>query len=180
MIHLTFDDGPDPNWTPQILALLTSHGARATFFEIGRQAAAHPDLVEAVRAGGNVVGNHSWSHPNLAQLSAGQVGQQLTDTGTALGGATCMRPPYGAVGGSVRGTAAALGLTVTLWDIDTRDWERPGADIIAQRVISQARNGAVVLLHDGGADRSQTLAATATILTTLGAAGWSFEPVPGC
>ncbi|HQF02371.1 MAG TPA: polysaccharide deacetylase family protein [Phycicoccus sp.] len=180
VIHLTFDDGPEPTWTPQVLALLAEFDARATFFVIGRQASAHPDLIAKERAAGHVVGNHTWSHPNLTQLSTADATRQITDTQRTLGSATCVRPPYGAVNTAVNATAANLGLRVTLWDIDTRDWEKPGAAVIAERAISQAHNGAVILMHDGGSERSQTLAAARTVLSTLKAKGWRFEPIPGC
>lgn len=179
VIHLSFDDGPDPAWTPQLLALLRQHGARATFFEIGQQAAAHPELVAAVRAGGNTIGNHTWSHPNLATLSSTQAAQEVARTQAVLG-ARCLRPPYGAIGGAVKDIAASTGLALTLWDVDTRDWQRPGAAVIAERAVAQAHDGATILLHDGGVDRSQTLEAVATILSTLEARGWRFEPIPGC
>lgn len=185
MIHLTYDDGPNGTYTPQILDLLASYGARATFFTIGQRVPSFPGVAQRIVNEGHRIGNHSWSHPSLAGLSRESFDAQMRQSQQAIASATgrapsCMRPPYGAMDGNTRARAADHGLSVKLWDIDTNDWRRPGADVIAQRVISNARPGAIVLMHDGGASKEQTVAATRTILAELSAQGYSFTPVPGC
>lgn len=180
VLHLTFDDGPDPTWTPALLDILDRHHARATFFQLGAKAAERPDLVAAVRARGHVVGNHTWSHPELTRLAAPAILSQITRADVPLGAPPCFRPPFGALNGTVRATIESAGKRDVLWDVDTRDWSLPGADAVAERVVAGARPGAIVLLHDGGNDRSQTLAGVDQALTRLAAAGWTFAPVPGC
>lgn len=180
MLHLTFDDGPDPTWTPQVLSVLAKHNAHATFFVLGRAAGAHPGLVADERAAGHSVGNHTTTHPDLTKLSVADITSQWQRTANVIGGTPCARPPYGAVNATVRRVTTGLGYRVQLWDIDTRDWSRPGADVITQRIVDGARPGAVVLLHDGGNDRSQTVAALDAALTRLDAAGWRYEAIPGC
>jgi len=180
VLHLTFDDGPDPTWTPQVLSVLAKHNAHATFFVLGRAAGAHPGLVADERAAGHSVGNHTTTHPDLTKLSVADITSQWQRTANVIGGTPCARPPYGAVNATVRQVTTGLGYRVQLWDIDTRDWSRPGADVITQRIVDGARPGAVVLLHDGGNDRSQTVAALDAALTRLDAAGWRYEAIPGC
>lgn len=179
-LYLSFDDGPDPKFTPTVLQLLADNGAHATFFMIGRSAATHPDLVAEVRAGGHGVADHTMTHADLTKLSTEAARNEVARTAQILGGASCTRPPYGAVNTAVTQIITGLGQRVQLWDIDTRDWSRPGAASIAQRVRSGARDGAVVLFHDGGGDRSQTVQALRTLLPQLRAAGWHLEAIPGC
>ncbi len=180
VLYLTFDDGPDPRWTPSVLAVLAKHKAHATFFEVGVAARRSPDLVASVRKAGHGVGNHSMTHPSLTKLSAAGVASEISQADKFIGGSACMRPPYGAVNKSVRNQIAAEGKRMVLWDVDTNDWQLPGADVIASRVIEGAKPGAIVLMHDGGGKRSQTIAALDTVLTRLGTAGWRFERLPNC
>ena len=180
VLHLTFDDGPDPAWTPALLDILGRHQARATFFELGAKAAEHPDLVAAVRSRGHTIGNHSWSHPEFTRIGLAAVRDQVARTDAALGTPPCVRPPFGSLTASIRGALEASGKHVVMWDVDTRDWSLPGAPAIAERIVAGARPGAIILLHDGGNDRSQTLAGVDHALGILAAAGWRFEPVPGC
>lgn len=180
VLHLTFDDGPDARWTPSVLDLLDRFGAKATFFETGWRSAEAAALTAEVRARGHAVGNHTMNHPDLTKLSAAAVRQQVVDADAHLGATTCFRPPYGASNGSVRQQIADLGKRVVLWDVDTQDWRQPGVQVIADRVIAGAKPGAVVLMHDGGASRAQSVAALEIVLTTLSAQGWRFEAIPGC
>jgi peptidoglycan-N-acetylglucosamine deacetylase len=184
VIHLTYDDGPDGS-TPQILDLLARYDARATFFVIGQRVPGNRAMAQRIVDEGHRIGNHSWSHPSLAGASRDVFDAQMRQTQQAIESATgrrptCMRPPYGAMDGDTRARAADHGLRVELWDIDTNDWRRPGGDVIAQRVVDNARPGAIVLLHDGGASNEQTVAATERLLAQLSAQGYSFAPVPGC
>jgi peptidoglycan-N-acetylglucosamine deacetylase len=178
VVYITFDDGPSA-FTPQVLKVLSQYGVHATFFEVGQNVAAHPSLTSQVYRRGNSVQNHTWSHPDLRYLSAGQFSYQVTATDRQIRSHTgyrpcCLRPPYGAVNATVRARAATLGKKIALWTVDPRDWSRPGTAAIRARVLSQVRPGSVVLLHDGGGDRSQTVAALGGILKTLKARGYTF------
>lgn len=174
-VYLTFDDGPDPTWTPRVLEVLRRHGAKAVFFQVGQNVAAYPDLVRQVRAEGHLVGNHSWSHAKLTSLRTRAVRRELDRTDAALGGrARCVRPPYGATDPRVAGVIDARAQRTVLWDVDPQDWARPGADRITRRILREVRDGARVLLHDGGGDRGQTVAALDRVLTGLTARGYAF------
>ncbi|MFD0636069.1 polysaccharide deacetylase family protein [Catenulispora yoronensis] len=179
VVYITFDDGPSAVYTPKVLKVLSQYGVHATFFEVGQQIAAHPSLTSQVYHAGHSVQNHTWSHPDLRNLSSSQFTYQVTATDRQIRARTgyrtcCLRPPYGAVNATVRARAAALGKKLALWTVDPRDWSRPGAAAISYRVLSHVRPGSVVLLHDGGGDRSQTVAALSGILKTLKARGYTF------
>jgi peptidoglycan-N-acetylglucosamine deacetylase len=179
VVYLTFDDGPHPVWTPRVLELLARHRARATFFVLGRSAAAHPDLVRQAFAAGHGIGNHSWSHRRLTGLTGEELAAEVSATTAAIQRSTgapvgCLRPPYATVDAASARAVRALGLRLVLWDIDTTDWLRPGAWAIADRVLRRVRSGDVVLLHDGGGDRSQTVAALERLLASLSARGFQF------
>jgi peptidoglycan/xylan/chitin deacetylase (PgdA/CDA1 family) len=179
VVHLTVDDGPTPAWTPRVLELLARYRAQATFFVLGRSAAAYPDLVRQEFAAGHGVGNHTWSHRRLTGLRGGELAAEVGGTSAAIQRATgapvrCLRPPYATVDAASADRVRALGLRLVLWDIDTRDWRSPGAGVIAGRVLDRVRSGDVVLFHDGGGDRSQTVAALEQVLATLSARGFRF------
>jgi peptidoglycan/xylan/chitin deacetylase (PgdA/CDA1 family) len=175
VLYLTFDDGPS-NYTAQILDVLARYDAKATFFVLGRQAAGQQELLAAMFAAGHGIANHTYSHPSLPALGKQRFTDEVLGTANVLGGLDhgCLRPPYGAANNSVRTYAADLGYSIVTWTIDPRDWSRPGAGAIAQRVIGRAFPGGVVVMHDGGGDRSQTVAALETILATLRAQGYTF------
>lgn len=182
-IALTFDDGPNPYYTPQVLAILQQYHIKATFFCIGRQVAQYPSLVKQEYEDGNIVGNHSWSHANLALLSSDAILTQLNTTSDAIQQATGVRPtffrpPYGSINAQVLTQVNQLGLTAVIWNDEARDWTTPGIDVITSRILGLAGNGAIVLLHDGGGNRSQTVAALPTIITTLQAHGFKFVTMP--
>jgi peptidoglycan/xylan/chitin deacetylase (PgdA/CDA1 family) len=171
-VALTFDDGPTPYYTPQVLNILQEYGVKATFFCIGRQVANYPDLVRQEYAAGHIVGNHSWSHPNLTFFSPAVILSQLTLTSDAIqkatgGRPTFFRPPYGAFNRQVLTDAYHLGLTTVIWNADPRDWSRPGTDVIIARVLGQTGYGTIIVMHDGGGNRLQTIAALPTIITAL-------------
>lgn len=179
-VALTFDDGPDPKYTPEILDILDEYGAKATFFEVGKEVARSPDLTRRVHELGHSVQNHTWSHPDLRKLSSASFKRQIEKTDRSISEQTgytprCLRPPYGGTNSVVAKRSAALGKTLVLWTLDSRDWTRQGKAAIAQRVLSGVRNGSVILFHDGGGDRSQTVAALPTILKTLKASGYGFR-----
>ncbi|QJC50948.1 polysaccharide deacetylase family protein [Paenibacillus albicereus] len=172
-IALTFDDGPDPDYTPKVLELLARHGARATFFLLGMRAAEQPELAARIAAEGHEIGNHTWHHPDLTAESeetarreigqAQQLLERLTGRAPAL-----FRSPYGTFDDRLLRLAEELGLGFCLWSVDTEDWRLPGADALAER-ISGARPGDIVLLHDAGGDRRQTLEALERALPELAA-----------
>jgi peptidoglycan/xylan/chitin deacetylase (PgdA/CDA1 family) len=160
-IALTFDDGPNTAWTPRLLDVLAEHGVKATFFMMGSRAEQEPELVRRVAAGGHLVGNHSWSHPNLAQSAASKVREELTRTSAVLEQITgervlYFRPPFGGRRPVVLKIARDLGLTPVLWNAMTTDWEEPSAEKIADRLsgkidaLGKSGSAANVVMHDGG------------------------------
>jgi peptidoglycan/xylan/chitin deacetylase (PgdA/CDA1 family) len=182
-IALTFDDGPNPPYTSQILTILHTYGVKATFFVIGTNAATYPNLVQQEYQDGHVVGNHTWTHPDLTQLTVFQVRDQLQRTSEEMRAITgvspsIFRPPGGNFNETVQSVAASLGLSTIVWDVDPRDWSQPGVDVIIQRVLATVHNGSIILLHDGGGDRSETVAALPTIITTLEQRGFQFVTIP--
>ncbi|MGH2719604.1 MAG: polysaccharide deacetylase family protein [Actinomycetota bacterium] len=182
VIALTFDDGPDPTWTPQILSVLAQAGVTATFFMIGWEAAADPALVEQVVAAGNGVGNHTWNHLDLTQLSPAAFSAQVDRTTQLLDSltgrpVTCLRPPQGDINATVEAELASRGLTAVLWNDDTRDWTRPGTAAIIHAALSEAKPGGIIEMHDGGGDRSETVQALPAIIAGLRAQGYQFVPL---
>lgn len=153
---------------------------KATFFELGKEVARSPALTRRIHERGHSVQNHTWSHPDLRKLSAASFRQQIEKTDQAIRAQTgstprCLRPPYGGTNSVVTQRAASLKKTLALWSLDSRDWTRPGKAAIQQRVLSGVRSGSVILFHDGGGDRSQTVAALPGILRTLKSRGYSFR-----
>ena len=184
VVALTFDDGPDPTWTPQVLEVLRRSATPATFFEIGRQIATYPQLSRQVSAAGHVVANHTWNHPNLAGVSPGAWDTEVDQTSRAISfvtgqGNRCLRPPYGGVSPSVVGLATQRGLATVTWSVDSADYTRPGADVIAARALGGLSDGAILLFHDGGGDRSQTVAALPRIIDGIRAQGYRLVTVCG-
>jgi peptidoglycan-N-acetylglucosamine deacetylase len=178
-VYITFDDGPHPTYTPQVLDILKTYGAKATFFQIGQNVKRYPTLTLRAHQRGHSVQNHTWSHPDLRTVSWSTFKSQVTSTDKSIKAQTgytprCLRPPYGATNSQVKSRAKSLTKTIRLWTIDTRDWSRPGTTTIVNRVLNNVRSGSVILLHDGGGNRSQTVAALPTILKTLKARGYVF------
>jgi peptidoglycan-N-acetylglucosamine deacetylase len=183
-IALTFDDGP---WydTPQFLDILEHYKVPATFFEIGEQIATYGQggaVERRMLADGDMIGDHTWSHPDVAGAGAfaeGQIEQAAAAIRTATHGFTpCLfRAPYGDVSGALIAEARSLGFTTIQWDIDPRDWALPGTGAIYQNVVANAHPGAIVIQHDGGGNRSETLAALPQEITTLRARGYTFVTV---
>ncbi len=180
VVYLTFDDGPDPRNTPQVLELLKRYDAKATFFMIGAAAKTHPALVQQVRAEGHLLANHTYTHPWLNRVSPAVISDQLRRTDTVLGRTACVRPPGGFVSASVHSIARREGKKIVMWTVDPKDWTRPGAAAITNRVMKATRPGGIVLLHDGGGARPQTVSALGVLLARLSAAGYRFETVPAC
>ncbi len=183
-IALTFDDGP---WydTPQFLDILERYHVPATFFEIGEEISTYGEggaIERRMLADGDMVGDHTWSHPDVSGAGAFAQGQILS-AASAIRAAThgftpCLfRAPGGAVSSALISEARSLGFTTIEWDIDTVDWSRPGTATIEQRAIGGAHPGAIILQHDGGGDRSETLAALPDEITTLLRRGYHFVTV---
>ena len=183
VIALTFDDGPSP-YTPAVLSVLQQYDVPATFFEIGDEVTRYPQYAQLLANAGYPVENHTWSHPDLTTLSAGQVGAQIDQTQAEIEAVTgttpqCLRPPYDAFNATVLDEVAARGMTTMSYSVDSKDWTRPGVGAIVQAVVGAAFPGAVVGMHDGGGDRSETVAALPQIITQLRAEGYSFVSICG-
>lgn len=182
VLYLTFDDGPGDE-TVEILDVLREHDAKAVFFALGQNLARQTDLGRRIVAEGHVLANHTWSHEDLTTLDADGRDQELDHTAELLGalgsGSPCVRPPYGATDDTVADDLTARGMRQVLWNVDTADWTRPGVDAVVRSLLGAPR-GAVVLLHDGGSDRTQTVEALRVALPKLTAAGYTFDVVPGC
>ena len=189
-VGLTFDDGPDPVWTPRILDILKARGVKATFFVVGRNAEAHPELLRRLVAEGHEIGNHSYTHGNLAGMPEWRQRLELGATERLIEAetgrrTTLFRPPYNADAtpsdvaelSPLEFAEREMGYTVVLEKIDPQDWSRPGAGVILQRVKEQRRGGSIILLHDAGGDRSQTLEALPLILDWLAERGDSVVPM---
>jgi peptidoglycan-N-acetylglucosamine deacetylase len=179
VVALTFDDGPQPTYTPRILKILRSAKVKATFFMIGRQARRYPALARAVRADGNVIGNHSLGHKSLAEASRATVVEQVAGGASAIKAATGIKPFwYRPAGGSLSNLvyeiAQANDERVIVWSLDPDDWKRPSPAALVKLVVSQVRSGSVVLLHDGGGNRTNTIAALPEIIAKLRAQGYHF------
>ncbi|MFN2273052.1 MAG: polysaccharide deacetylase family protein, partial [Anaerolineae bacterium] len=186
VLYLTFDDGPHGTYTRQILDVLAQYDARATFFVLGQQTSSASGVVGDTFARGSYAANHTYSHADLTTLGQAAFDDEINRTFTAIQDATdgqdqgrnkllCLRPPYGASDSTTASYAAALGYELVLWDVDPQDWRQPGADQIAKHIINNARPGAIVLMHDGGGHRDQTVAALKTVLSTLSEQGYRFE-----
>ncbi|MCW2924872.1 MAG: polysaccharide deacetylase family protein [Thermoleophilia bacterium] len=182
-VAITFDDGPNGAATDAILGTLERRGVHATFFVIGQQAANNGARLARMRDAGHVIGNHSWNHADLTKLSDAAVRTQLSDTSDAIEHATgsrptIFRPPYGARNAHLDAIAASQGMRDVIWDVDTVDWSRPGTRAIVDSAVHDAHDGSIILMHDGGGDRSQTVAAVDQVITGLKARGFELVTVP--
>ncbi|MCL6632433.1 MAG: polysaccharide deacetylase family protein [Alicyclobacillus herbarius] len=151
-LTLTFDDGPDDEYTPQILAILHHYSVSATFFCLGQQIDQCPHILKQIAAAGHTVGNHSYSHPNLTEITSGEVLKQMTETDERIANELgsrprWMRPPYGAINENVKAQLQELGYEIILWDIDSRDWAGIPGPQIARNILSQLKPGAIILQH---------------------------------
>ncbi|MFD4976523.1 bifunctional polysaccharide deacetylase/glycosyltransferase family 2 protein [Streptomyces sp. NPDC058424] len=188
-VALTFDDGPDPVWTPRILEVLRRNHVHATFFILGTQAVAHPELVRRIVADGHQIGIHAFTHPDLARLAPWQRSLELRETQLAVAGAAgvttaLLRPPYSSendalddAAWSVLKQANATGYVTVLTTQDAEDWQRPGVERIIARATPRGHAGQIVLMHDAGGDRSQTVAALGSLIPRLKAQSFKFATV---
>ncbi|MFF6911204.1 polysaccharide deacetylase family protein [Streptomyces sp. NPDC012466] len=169
---LTFDDGPDPRYTPDILDTLAEYDVRAMFFVCGEMAAGNKNLLARMADEGHVVGNHTWSHPLLTRLTRRQIRSEMERTCDVIEDAYGERPewfraPYGAWNRAAFQLGAELGMEPLAWTVDTLDWTTPGIRSITKRVERGAAPGVVVLSHDAGGDRSQSVRALRRYLPEL-------------
>ncbi len=176
---LTFDDGPSAQNTGKLLDVLKEEGVKATFFCVGHNALRYPDLVKRMESEGHLVGSHTYSHRNLLactpKKSCLEIEKGIEAVESVLGHyPRWFRPPYGMRYPWTLLEARNLGQTAVLWSNCPRDWQRPGADVIASRVVNRMTPGDIVLLHDGGGDRAQTIFAVKVIIRALRAKGYEF------
>lgn len=179
-VALTYDDGPSP-YTRPLLATLDRLGVPATFFMIGQQVPGQGALLRRMLASGHELANHSWNHANLGGGGPG-ASAQLRRTNAAIRSASgftpCVfRPPYGSTGADLVSRVTAQGMTSVIWSADPLDWRTPGTGAIVARVLSQTGPGGIILGHDGGGNRSQSLAAAPQIISGLRARGYRFVTV---
>ncbi|MTE18747.1 polysaccharide deacetylase family protein [Streptomyces sp. TRM43335] len=179
-VSFTFDDGPDPTHTPNLLAVLRKHNVKATFCLWGDRVRQYPHLVRQIAADGHRLCNHTMSHQDLGGWSQWQVRQNLEQTDNVIRQAapgariTYFRAPYGSWGQSPQ-VAASMGMQPLGWRMDIGDWQPPGTAELVRRITQGVTPGAVVLMHDGGGDRSQTVAAVDQTIPQLKSQGYTFD-----
>ena len=181
-IALTFDDGPHPRYTPQILEILSEYNVKATFFVVGINAKNYPDTMEAVIKNGHEIGNHTYTHPHVSCLNSYTLHKEvekcesaiyeLTDYKTKL-----FRPPEGLIDADVRSVLRSLDYKVILWDIDTRDWAHTSPDDISNNIVSSVRSGDIILMHDYIGHNSPTPEALKIFIPKLLKMGYKFVVV---
>ena len=178
VVALTFDDGPGP-YTEQILDVLRANGARATFFVVGNRVAAYPQVVKDIVAQGSEIGNHSWSHPSLAQLNEQQIREQLqwaTDEINKYAGVkpTLLRPPYGELNDTALKIIKEKNMPVITWSLDTLDWKTRDAQKTYQAIMNSVRDGCIILCHD---IHKETAQAMTTVIPDLLKKGYQLVTV---
>ncbi len=188
--YITFDDGPNGSYTQQMLDVLKQYNAHATFCVVGNAVARGKDLIRAEATDRHYLCDHTWDHTSLGGLAQDKFIQQVNSTRQALlqtagdlftldKDVRILRPPYGATDGNTRQYAADQGFDVLMWDVDPQDWARPGVAAIVKNVLTYTFPGAVILMHDGGGERSQSVAALQQILQSLSQQGYVFYNIYG-
>ncbi|NRP75886.1 Peptidoglycan-N-acetylmuramic acid deacetylase PdaA [Ensifer psoraleae] len=194
-VYLTFDDGPNPLFTPEILDVLAEQRVLATFFVIGAYALEHPDLIRRMVAEGHEVGNHTMTHPDMSKCGFAKVEREVFETNEAImtacpqASVRYIRAPYGAWSEEVFTASHRAGLAAVHWSVDPRDWSRPGVDAIVDSVLASVRPGAIVLLHDGcppdelrqcadASRRDQTVTALSRLIPALHDRGFVIRSLP--
>lgn len=180
VIALTIDDGPSPVYTPQILRLLAKYRVTAAFSMIGENASYYPGVARDVADAGHTIVNHTWDHANLTALSSSRVRAEIAKASDAIEAAAGARPrmfraPYGAWSAAALDYCASERLTPLDWSVDPRDWSRPGVSAIIRNILGTTRTGSIILEHDGGGDRSQTVAALKIVIPRLLDEGYRFD-----
>ncbi len=182
-VALTFDDGPDAS-SMTVLDLLAQYHVKATFCIIGRQVAAHPDVIRRIVADGHTLCNHTWDHDlNLANGSEDHIRSEMQQTSDAIHAVvpdakiSYFRAPGGGFSTQVDQIAAGMGMRSLDWNVDPQDWSMPGVQAIISNVMTHTAEGSIVLMHDGGGDRSQTVEALRTILPNF-TSRFTLVPMP--
>ncbi|NRF94203.1 polysaccharide deacetylase family protein [Paenibacillus frigoriresistens] len=185
-VALTFDDGPDNRFTLQILDILKKNNVKATFFIIGEQAKAHPEVVKRIVNEGHVIGNHSWDHSNFTKISTEEMNQEISSTQDELNAIvgfrpTLFRPPYGALNSSEVRAISSMGLSIIDWSVDTRDWAGTPTQQILKNVKKELKPGGIILQHCAIGKKenlSNTVNALEQMIPLLKNEGYSFVTVP--
>jgi len=187
-LALTYDDGPNDPHTLRLLEVLARHNVRATFFLIGLYVTKRPDIARELVKAGHVIGNHTFSHPNLIFASTRRTKNELEKCEQALHDAvgehsSLFRPPFGGRRPGTLRIARSLGLEPIMWSVSGYDWKGKPAEYVEQKVYTRVRGGDVILLHDGGhtafgADRSQTVIATDRLISKYKSQGYEFVTIP--
>ncbi len=182
VIALTYDDGPNPPYTSQLLAVLNRFQVKATFFVIGQQVESHGETAQQIQAQGHELGNHSYSHRPLIMTPKRTLAHEIGRTDRLLqrlGVETPIhfRAPFGYKRIRLPLMLSQLKKTHVLWNVDPRDYEATDSHVVVTHVLEHVRPGAIVLLHDGGGDRSLTIEATAQLIPKLQAQGYRFKTV---
>ncbi|MDF2668819.1 MAG: hypothetical protein K0R67_1125 [Paenibacillus sp.] len=185
-IALTFDDGPDDHFTPQVLDVLKAAHVKATFFLVGRRAETHPSVVNRIVKEGHVIGNHSYNHPLFTKLSLSQYQQQINDTSRILNAQIgyspkLIRPPYGEITEEQLKWTGDSHLIIVNWNVDSLDWKGISAEQVTRNILTAVKSGAIVLQHSAGGDKqdlSGTVGALSIVISKLKADGYEFVTVP--
>jgi len=182
-VALTFDDGPHAPYTSQLLDVLQANATRATFFLLGANVDADPASAKAIADAGHAIGNHGYTHRSMVLETRSEVQRQIETSEAAILKATgvrprVFRPPYGAIDRVTLDKSKQLGYIAVEWSVSSKDWKRPGVDAIVENVLSHLHNGAIVLMHDGGGDRTQTVAAVARLIPELKRRGYQLVTIP--
>jgi peptidoglycan-N-acetylglucosamine deacetylase len=181
-IALTIDDGPSPIYTPQILQILEKYRVTASFSMVGENVTYYPSLAREVADAGHVIVNHTWDHADLAKLTQAQTRAEIANATDAIHQAvgrtpTIFRAPYGAWSRTTLEYCASENLMPLDWSVDPRDWARPGVKKIVGNIMKNTETGSIILEHDGGGNRSETVAALKIAIPRLLDSGYRFKPV---
>jgi len=181
-IALTIDDGPSPIYTPQILQILEQYKVTASFSMVGENVTYYPEVAREVADAGHVIVNHTWDHANLATLTAAQIRAEIGNATEAIHKAvgqtpTIFRAPYGAWSAATLEYCQSQHLTALDWSVDPQDWARPGVSKIVSNILKNTETGSIILEHDGGGDRSETVAALKIAIPRLLDKGYHFKPI---
>jgi len=185
-VALSFDDGPDSRFTPEILDVLDKHQVHATFFMMGSRAKEHPDIVERVDDEGHAIGSHTYWHPNLSEEGLERLDWEVKETDETIENIVGYKPrlfrsPYGNLDEKIVERLVDLDHTIVGWDVDSLDWKQPGTDVIADNVLSNVSPGSIILMHDGGdwsMDLSGTVESLDRIITKLKEDSIDFVTIP--
>jgi peptidoglycan/xylan/chitin deacetylase (PgdA/CDA1 family) len=181
-IALTIDDGPSPIYTPQILQILAKYKVTASFSMVGKNVTYYPSVARDVADAGHVIVNHTWDHADLATLTESQTRAEIANASDAIHAAvgrvpTIFRAPYGAWSRTTLEYCASEKLMALDWSVDPRDWARPGVSEIVSNILQNTQTGSIILEHDGGGDRSETVAALKIAIPRLLDEGYHFRSV---